>query len=304
MRSYNYSYEDNYYPGQSNYYDYEDNSHYRNNGYFQDNNPHSSQNNNNNNHHHQDYDYNYQKEDEDHKYKAYPYNNNSFHNYYPQTFSSHSPRIKINQGAHQENSNIQNFKYPVGSHFGNYNGKYTYNSPEKLKLSAKKIISNKKSLKPTQILQQNTDNTCNYTRPHPSMYSGPQYIPLIEENEYEVYKELYNLDETANRICANMQESNNSHSLKADSPSNYKPFGTHFGPRVLTRNAGQSDFLTPQSKHLSNRQYNNLPGDCSSKMTSLKKNENLTFKTQPELLGFSSLVEKVLNQDNQDQQSM
>lgn len=124
------------------------------------------------------------------------------------------------------------------------------------------------------------------------------YIPLIQEEDHDGYEDPYSIHQPNNQHqLANQGFPNLGPMHKGDSPSNYKPFGTHFGPRIINRYGGHADFLTPQAKNFMPRQYGNLPGDTSSKSSPFKKSGLPVAKTQPVISqGFSSLAEQVVKQ--------
>jgi hypothetical protein len=127
-------------------------------------------------------------------------------------------------------------------------------------------------------------------------YPGRNFIPLIEEEDHDGYEDPYSIQNPIDQHqLANHSFPNIGQMQKGDSPSNYKPFGTHFGPRILNRYGGHSDFLTPQAKHVMPHQNGNLPGDTSSKSSPFQKNGHPVPKTQPVISqGFSSLAEQVV----------
>lgn len=123
--------------------------------------------------------------------------------------------------------------------------------------------------------------------PQGQFFPGRAFLPLMEEEDQDAFEDHYSLQK--HQIPLGNQ---GYHGMgKADSPSNYKPFGTHFGPRVLTR-YGHSDFLTPQARTVMSHQYGVLPGDSSSRSSPFKKNGQLPAKTQPVISnGFASFAE-------------
>lgn len=166
------------------------------------------------------------------------------------------------------------------------------NSPPSMLLKSQQI-SSEISTKPSQPILPQKEEMSSYQLNPSNMYRAENYIPLVEEDEPNGYGELYPTTEQ-------LGNHSNIHSLPnigqpalADSPSNYKPFGTHFGPKILNRYGSNMDYFTPQAKVVMGHPYAMVPGDSSTKSSTFKKSDVLDSKTMPTLIGFSSLAEHV-----------
>lgn len=130
------------------------------------------------------------------------------------------------------------------------------------------------------------------------IYGNPltyDYLPHQKEDEEKNYVQLFPQREGYDSFV-NIQSLPNIGPLqKADSPSNYKPFGTHFGPKILNRYGSNADYYTPQARGMvrpMQNPYSQLTyGDSSSKSNPFGKVAD--SKTMPALVGFSSLVAQV-----------
>lgn len=121
-------------------------------------------------------------------------------------------------------------------------------------------------------------------------------LPGMEEQDYpEDYHQGYHVSPQG--ISPKMQQGNaQGINSNGDSPSNYRPFGTHFGPHILNRYGGIGDYYTPQANQFRSRmQANAPPGDISARNTQPKNPEKAHGKTvKTTNLGFSSLAEEVV----------
>ena len=245
--------------------------------------------------------YKYHKGEDHYSYGRYPYESSS-----SQVRSYNNPHDHIRVPVHSPKRRYEATHDPQviprdvksedkQNSMNQIKGRFTATSPTMLTaphhLPSEKISSKANPLILPIQNEEETSQKNNSSRYFPS----PEFIPLIEEEDHEGYEDQYSLHE------GEQQRQHNQHAYsymgplqKEDSPSNYKPFGTHFGPRILNRYGGHADFLTPQAKHMVPHQYGN-PGDSSTKSNPFNKNGHPGAKTKPATSqGFSSLAEHVV----------
>lgn len=301
---YNYSHEEPYIPPEE-HYGYSGSGSYKNEQPYLPNDHHYYD-------HHQykhmhSYDsYRYDKQVDHYAYSRYPYESStssqvhSYHQHSPVRVSGPGQKKKFGviQNQHmipRDHQNEDSHK-SMGQLKGGYN---SVSPPPRLPpvthhLSTKEIPPSK----PSQLmLPIHNDDEPSQARNSGQYFQGRNnFIPLIEEEDHDGYEDPYSLNDPERQHQMGGQPFPNIGQMqKGDSPSNYKPFGTHFGPKILNRYGGHADFLTPQAKNVMSHQYGNLPGDASAKSSPFKKSGQPARKTQPELLlGFSSLAEQVV----------
>ena len=234
-----------------------------------------------------------------HDHQKYPYDSGSYaHSYYPNPVRSQFPGPKKKFGVthgqqiHTHHSKNGGATKPINQVKGGFNATSSTGLPITNPISPEEISEKSKQLRVPIHDEDEPSQAINSSQ----YYPGTAFIPLIEEEDQEGYEEPYSLHNTNNQRQSKDQGFATMGPLnKGDSPSNYRPFGTHFGPRILNRYGGHADFLTPQAKHVMPHQYVNLPGDTSSKSSPFQKSLTPVSKTQPVLsLGFSSLAEQVV----------
>ena len=288
QKGYNYSYEDNSHPP-ANYYGYSS-EYYKHQDYLPD-------------------DHNY-----DHYYKhlqsynSYQYHKNLDHYGYgrnPYEYQSQSqvrpqasePKKKFGEAENQHmiprEQKVGDSQKQPGQPKRGFNRTPQTQLPVSNNLHSEEVSTTKTNQKISPIVNDEDPSQQMTTEQY---YPDRAFIPLIEEEDHDGYDDPYSIANHNNQHqLANQGFPNLGQMQKGDSPSNYKPFGTHFGPRILNRYGGHADFLTPQAKHVMSHQYVNLPGDSSSKSSPFQKNGQPVPKTQPVIsLGFSSLAEQVV----------
>lgn len=296
MKVYNYTEEDPYYPS-SMEYGYSRHSQFKSSHHIAPPQGYHDYHASSYKHMHSYDSYKYYQEQEDYNYESYPYTSSSHMN----TYSPASYRVpptatkkKVGIYQHPYSSDFQLQKEESEKTLGHHKGGFNESSPSRQPLSHQ-IPSEDASTKPSQPILPIVEDESSYPRNPGKLYHSPNYIPLIEEEEPEGYGDLYPMDDKLNSNPVNMNSLPNIGRLpNSDSPSNYRPFGTHFGPKILNRYGSNMDYFTPQAKNMVLHQYVHLPGDASTKSSTLKKNGAHDFKTMPTLPGFSSLAEQVV----------
>lgn len=234
-------------------------------------------------------------------YEHYPYNSNTYMNshdyYYPAKLPT-SPNKKQNEYE-------QTPQMPYKQHRKEVDNRTAFNQkpsqgqyPKTSNKISYKISSEEVSTKPSQLLLPIQENESVYIQSHEKFYHGVPFIPLIKEDENEGYDDIYLTDSRMNQRIINYQDPSAVLQAKVDSPSNYKPFGTHFGPRIVNKYGGYTDFFTPQNKQIAGQQYTTVLGDASSRSSPFKKTGIPSSKNQTDNIGFSSYTEEVLKKTN------
>jgi hypothetical protein len=301
-KGYNYSHEEPYIPPHNHHYGYSGSGSYKNEQHYLPNDDHYYD--------HQykqihSYDsYRYDKQVDHYAYSRYPYESSSsqvhsYHQHSPVRVSGPGQKKKFGvvQNQHiipREQPNVDSQKS-----MGQLRGGFTSASPPRLAPPTHHLPTEEiPPSKPNQLILpiQNDDESPRAMNSGQYFQGRNNFIPLIEEEDHDGFEDPYSLNDPENQHqLGGQQFANIGQMQKGDSPSNYKPFGTHFGPRILNRYGGHADFLTPQAKNIMSHQYGNLPGDSSAKSSPFKKSGPPARKTQPELqLGFSSLAEQVV----------
>lgn len=242
--------------------------------------------------------YQYHQEHADSYFDQYPHSPSQamFHQQPPMRM--HPSISKKKAGDHpSQHPSFNAKKDSRGKPSAHHKGGYSHSPPSRLPFSHKPPSEEGESTGPSRPHLPTQDDEASLKPNAGNMYQAPNYIPLIEE-EPEGYGELYPRD-NGNGQQANIHSLPNiGLPLNADSPSNYKPFGTHFGPRIMNRYGTNVDYFTPQAKAMLGHPYAMLPGDSSSRSSPFKK-AGQDSKTMPSLVGFAALAEQVANRTEQ-----
>lgn len=143
------------------------------------------------------------------------------------------------------------------------------------------------------MLHIHEDESHHYPTNARNYYPAGLGIPLPQEDESTGYGNLYPDISKADVRGVNIHSLPNiGKVLTGDSPSNYNPFGTYFGPKILNKYGSNADYFTPQAKTMMSHKYAPQPGDASSRSSPFKKSSDPDSKTMPVLMGFSSFAEK------------
>ena len=297
MKVHNYTEEEPYYPS-SMHYGYSRHPEYKPNHNFM---PAHDDHDSDYKHMHAHDSYKYHQGHEDYNYQSYPHTSASHvHTYWPASYRV-SPTAAKKKVVYQHpySSDFHPQKEESTNSTGQQKGGFNGSSPSRQPLSQQMPLEDA-STKPSQpILHTGEDQSSylrhSYPRNPGKLHHTPNFIPLIEEEEAEGYGDLYPMYDKLNSNPMNINSLPNiGQPPKGDSPTNYRPFGTHFGPKILNRYGSNMDYFTPQAKNMVLNQYALLPGDASSKSSTFKKSGAHDFNTMPALPGFSSLAEQVV----------